>query len=115
MEYEKRQHERASCEFDSSFRDLDTEDPKPAAETIVHDISEGGLRFRANHFIPVRDKLLFRIHIPSQKTIEVVAQPAWIREIPSLSQYDIGAKFLSLSPEDKELIRQFTQSAPFSV
>lgn len=114
-EYEKRQFERTPCEIDSSFRNLSQDDLLPMAETTVHDISEGGIRFRANHFLPVHGKLLFRIRLPNKKAIEAVAQPAWIREIPSVSQYDIGAKFISLSDEDREIIRQFTQSAPFNV
>ena len=84
--------------------------PEPLAETVVKDISEGGIRFRSNRFIPVREKLLFRMRLPNQKTIEAVAQPAWIREIPSLNQYDIGAKFLSLSEADRRIIRQLTQT-----
>ena len=80
------------------------------SETVVQDISEGGIRFRASHFIPVQNKLLFKIQIPKHKCIEAVAQPAWIRGVPSVNQYDIGAKFLSLSDEDREIIRQFTSS-----
>jgi hypothetical protein len=56
----------------------------------------------------VHNKLLFKIQIPRNKCIEAVAQPAWIREIPTVNQFDIGAKFLSLSEEDRDIIRQFT-------
>ena len=108
METDKRKHSRARCEINSSFKNLDIAAAPTPSETVVQDISEGGIRFRAAHFIPVHNKLLFKIQIPRKKCIEVVAQPAWIREIPSVSQYDIGAKFLSLSDEDREIIRQFT-------
>jgi c-di-GMP-binding flagellar brake protein YcgR len=107
--FEKRQHARTACEIESSFRRLD-QASQGTAETTVQDISEGGIRFRANNFIPVRDRLLFRINIPNHKTIEAVAEPAWIREIPSVSQYDIGARFISLSEADQEIIRRFVQS-----
>ena len=110
MEYNKRQYSRVPCEIESSFRDIEEGSSRPVDETVVQDISEGGIRFRANHFIPVHDRLLFRIHIPNQKTIEAVAQPAWIREIPSVGQYDIGARFVSLSESDRELVRAFTRS-----
>lgn len=112
MTIEKRQYDRRKCEIDSTFRNLDASTFRPVLETLVQDISEGGLRFRANHFIPVHNKLLFRIQIPHQKTVEVVAQPAWIQEIPSINQYDIGAKFISLSDEDRAVIRQFTSTLP---
>lgn len=110
LETDKRKHPRARCEIDSSFKNLDLTASLVPSETIVQDISEGGIRFRTAHFIPVHNRLLFKIQIPRKKCIEAMAQPAWIREIPNLSQYDIGAKFLSLSDEDREIIRQFTSS-----
>ena len=82
----------------------------PSSETVISDISEGGIRFRAGKFIPVQNRLLFRLRLPNQKPIEAVAKPAWIREIPALNQYDIGAEFLSLSDGDREIIRSYIQN-----
>ena len=110
---EKRQNKRVACDFDSSFKNLDDPSSSPLiSETRVQDISEGGVRFRSNYFVPVHNKLLFKINIPNSKPIEALVQPSWIREIPRLHQYDIGAKFISLSESDKELIRRFTQGNP---
>ena len=106
---EKRMFSRRPCEIDSAFSSLET-GPERVEETVVQDISEGGVRFRATRFIPVHDRLLVRLRIPNQRTVEAIMQPAWIREIPSLSQYDIGAKFLSLTDSDREVIRAFTQN-----
>ncbi len=110
MDSDKRKHDRSKCEIDSSFRNLDADASIPISETLIQDISEGGIRFRANHFIPVHNKLLFRIQMPNSKYIEAVAQPAWIREIPNLSQFDIGAQFISLSDEDRRVIREFAST-----
>ncbi len=107
MELDKRQYSRVGCELDSSFRNLDAEASKPISETLIQDISEGGIRFRTNHFIPVHNKLLFRIQIPNSKFIEAVARPTWIREIPNLRQFDIGAQFISLTEEDRVVIKEF--------
>ena len=107
---EKRQFPRVSCELDSLFKDLDNDGAGFRFESTIRDISEGGIRFRANRFIPVHDKLLVTVHVPHRRTLELVAQPAWIREIPSLSQYDIGAKFVSISDSDRNLIRQYMQT-----
>lgn len=106
---DKRKHPRTRCEVDSSYKNLDHAAPGPS-ETVVRDISEGGIRFRATNFIPVHHRLLFKIQIPRRKCIEALAQPAWIREVPSVNQYEIGAKFLSISDEDREVIRQFAMS-----
>ena len=70
-------------------------------------ISEGGVRFRTNRFIPVQNRLLFRLNVPMKKPIEAIAQPAWIREIPNVNQFEIGAKFLTLTQEDKDIIQDF--------
>ncbi len=110
---EKRQNQRESCSVDSSFKNLDgSAHPATASfsETTIQDLSEGGVRFRSNYFVPIHNKLLFKIHIPNRKPIEALVQPAWIRELPSVHQFDIGGKFISLSEEDKEIIRQFTNS-----
>ena len=112
MNEDKRKHPRTRCEIDSSFKNLDLAAAPVPSETVVQDISEGGIRFRATHFIPVHNRLLFKIQVPGKKCIEAVAQPAWIREVPNVNQFDIGAKFLSLSEEDRDIIRQFTSSLP---
>jgi hypothetical protein len=113
IEMEKRRFERTPCKIDSFFTSLAEDRVSSISETMLQDISEGGIRFRANQFIPVHHKLLFKINIPNQKTIEAVTQPAWIREIPTVSQYDIGAKFISLSEGDRDIIRHFTQNVFF--
>ena len=110
LESEKRQHKRVVCEIESFYQNLDTVPVKAICETCVNDLSQGGIRFRTPNFIPVQNKLLFQIIIPNQKAIEAVAQPAWIREIPPVSQYEVGAKFLSISETDRKLIRRYTQN-----
>lgn len=103
---EKRQHQRMLCEISSSFKNLSVSDRSLLWETTIQDISEGGIRFRANQFIPIHNRLSFTLNIPKRKPILVVAQPMWIKEIPRLSQYEIGAQFLVLSEEDKALIQE---------
>ena len=106
---DKRKYRRAKCEFFSTFKNTAHSGPEPLTETTAIDISEGGFRFRSNHFIPVRDRLMFKVNIPKRKPIEVIAQPAWVRELPNIGQFDIGGSFLTLSSEDQELIREFLQ------
>lgn len=110
MDADKRKHPRTRCEIESSYKSIDVATAAVPSDTLVEDISEGGIRFRASRFVPVHNKLLFKIQIPKHKCIEAVAQPTWIREVPNVNQYDIGAKFLSLSDEDRDIIRQFTSS-----
>ena len=74
-------------------------------ETTVQDISEGGVRFRVGKFLPIRERVWVKLSIPRSKPIEVVTKPAWIRELPTIGQYDVGAEFLTLTEEDRQAIR----------
>ena len=111
MAAEKRRHPRVPCELGSSYNEFEPSSPRRHSETNVQDISEGGIRFRTPYFIPVQNRLMFKINIPNQKIVDAMVQSAWIREVPRLSQYEIGARFLSLSEEDRGVIRQFTSGA----
>lgn len=106
---DKRRFSRLACDIPSTVRNLDDTDKNryTLAETTVRDISEGGIRFRSNHFIAVHHRLLFKLNMPRQRPIEAMGRPAWIAELPHLGQYEIGAQFTSLSAEDRGLIRAF--------
>ncbi len=104
---EKRSSRRASCQAYSQFKNLDSKIPSAYNETFISDISEGGLRFRSPQFIPVHHRLSLKIDIPKAPSIEVIAKPAWIKELPNLEQYDVGVQFLTLSDTDKFLLKKF--------
>ena len=104
---EKRSSRRAKCQAISKFKNLDSESPATFYETFISDISEGGIRFRSPKFIPVHHRLSFKIDVPKHPNIEAVAKPAWIKELPNLEQYDIGAQFVILSDTDKTLLKNF--------
>jgi hypothetical protein len=105
--FEKRRHPRVGCDIESSYKSLTGSE---TYETTVRDISEGGIRFRALDFIPLTERLLVHLRIPHHEPIETLVQPAWIREIPSVSQYELGAQMLSLSKSDRGLIREYIRN-----
>lgn len=109
---DKRKFKRIECQITSIYNVPDA--PVTLAETTVRDISEGGVRFRSNHFIPVRNNLSFNLNIPKKKPIEARLKPAWITEIPHVGQYEIGAYFLTLSYEDKNILRDWMKIQPVS-
>ena len=106
MNRENRRFERVDCEIPSSFRNLTRGSGAVLVETNVNNISEGGVAFRSNQFIPMSDHLYFQLNIPKQKPIQVKMQPAWISENSRLGQFDIGARFIDLSPDDLRIIRR---------
>ena len=102
---ENRVFKRVSCEMTASFKKVAGENSFDAEETIVRDISEGGIRFRSNRFIAIHDFLLMRLNLSKTKSIETIVKPAWIRELPSVEQHELGASFISLSREDRTQLR----------
>lgn len=107
---ELRQFPRVHCEIESSFRNLDDPIRPATVETTVHNISEGGVRFRTDKFVALSNRLFLTINLPKQRPISVRVQPAWISENPTFSAYEVGARFVDLSSEDRSLIRQIIQN-----
>lgn len=102
----KRQYPRAECCINSSYKDLDAGDHgKSYEDTVVSDISQGGIRFRVSRFIPIRNRLSVYLRPEKSASIEAVVKSAWIRELPRLSQFEIGASFISISEDDKKLVQ----------
>lgn len=98
---ENRVFKRMGCEIIASFKKVDGDNSFSPEETTVRDISEGGIRFRSNRFIPIHDRLSMRLNLSKTKSIEAVIKPTWIRELPNVEQHELGASFISLSREDK--------------
>ena len=108
---ERRHSIRVECELASSFRDLDSGNPGHIEETVVKNISRGGLRIRVDAFIPIQNRLYIYLHLPSHQTIEVQVLPAWIVEIPHLNKYEVGARFVGIREEEESIIENFQYQA----
>ena len=93
--------------MESSFTNIDAANRPSLNETTIENISESGIRFRSSQFIPLHHRLSFKLNLPKRKTVEATVQPAWIKEIPSTHQYDIGGRFIMLSEEDRTVIRRY--------
>ena len=109
MTLEQRKHRRFFCETVTQIRNMDAKDIPAYHDAVVSDISEGGMRISSPRFIPIHHRLVVKIEIPQKKPIETVAKPVWIREVPSLGHFEIGARFLTLSEEDKIIIQEYTR------
>ena len=48
-----------------------------------------------------------RLNLSKTRFIEAVVKPVWIRELPSVGQYELGASFMSLPREDKTQLRDY--------
>lgn len=64
-------------------------------DTIGKDISNSGIGFIANEFIPKNSKLVFEIRSPwQQEPIQTLAEVVWISNQPYSERFNVGARFL---------------------
>ena len=108
---ERRQSIRVECELPSSFRNLEPGFPAQMVHVVVKDISRGGVRIRMDEFIPIQCHLHFYLQLPDHETVEVQITPAWIVELPNLGKYEMGARFVEMSPEQESAIQSFQYKA----
>ncbi|MCM8801399.1 MAG: PilZ domain-containing protein [Candidatus Omnitrophica bacterium] len=65
------------------------------------DLSQAGLRFIAEDFIPLNSKLKMEIDLDNPpRLINVIAQPVWIKGIFADEYFNVGVRFLEISKED---------------
>jgi PilZ domain len=65
------------------------------SDTVGKDISNSGIGFISNEFIPRHSKLVFEIRPPWQpEPIQTSAEVVWISNQPHSERFTIGAKFL---------------------
>ena len=75
---------------------------------ITRDVSEAGVRFIANEFLPLASRLVVQIFLPAQpRAIKAIAKVAWIRKIPSGDQYEVGNQFLDVGKDDKNQLAEY--------
>ena len=69
---------------------------------IAQDVSEGGIRFIANEFLPLASRLVVELFLPAQpRPIKAISKVAWIKKASSGDQYVIGNQFLEVARDDK--------------
>ena len=96
-----------NCEMEGRLKNLNSSPSKASDFIMVNDLSEGGIRFRINHFFPVRQRFYFNLQVPHGAAIESAGELAWIREIPHLNCYEAGAKFVDFPAQRKNLLHRF--------
>lgn len=75
---------------------------------MTKDLSLGGVRFIADHFIPVNSVIKMEIklkHIP--KAINAILKLVWIQSIFNDECYDVGAEFLDINKKDLEFMYHY--------
>lgn len=105
---ERRKYVRVRCAQPIRFRELTPNDPIGYRETFAVDISEGGVRFRADRFVPLTNKLMLEMNLaPGDRPVKAVARPAWTKSMSGFYECELGAFFVDMADEDRVLVRNF--------
>ena len=66
------------------------------SDTVGKDISNSGIGFISNEFIPKHSKLVFELHPPWHvEPIQTTAEVVWVSNQPYSERFKIGAQFLN--------------------
>jgi hypothetical protein len=60
---------------------------------LGHDISEGGLRFRTQTFVPSGTRMQLTFTVPSGKALTIEGQVVWVQKVPHSESYQMGFAF----------------------
>ncbi|MDD5730170.1 MAG: PilZ domain-containing protein [Candidatus Omnitrophica bacterium] len=69
-------------------------------------VSEGGMAFINNRFIPSQTSLMLEINVLS-KVLTPIGKISWSSYIPHTDRYRMGVEFLEMDPKDKEYLSDF--------
>jgi hypothetical protein len=64
-------------------------------DTVGKDLSNSGLGFISNEFVPKNSRLVVELHSPWQmEPIQALAEVVWISNQPYSESFKVGARFL---------------------
>ena len=108
---EKRRYPRVQTTLPLRYNELHGKSYS-AKDTVTKNISEGGVRFQTDRFFSLACHLVVEISVPELfKPIRTISKVAWIKKLPSGTEYEIGGQFLAMTNEDEEQLAQYTKRA----
>lgn len=82
--------------------------PEVKKNSIINDISIGGVRFITDEFLALTARMVVDIALPvPERPVSAVSKIAWIRKLPNGDKYEIGNQFLEMSRGDKERLSNY--------
>jgi len=107
---EKRTHPRIRVSAPIRYQELNG-NTYLAKGTLTKNLSEGGVRFKTDAFIPMSCQLVIEIKLPgSVKPIKAVSKIAWITKLPTGDDYETGNHFLAMSDADEKLLSDYLKT-----
>jgi c-di-GMP-binding flagellar brake protein YcgR len=94
------------------FREIGEFDKLPR-DTISRDLSEGGVRFSAEKFIPTGTRLVVNIALePRSEPVRSVVKIMWAKKQQFSDSYELGCQFMNMEETSKSRINRFISHQP---
>jgi Tfp pilus assembly protein PilZ len=107
MMLENRKFKRKVYSLPLKHRDL-SKNETVTTTSVAANISEGGVSFTSDEFVPLAQRLVLEISLPTTPdAIKAISRVIWIKKIASTDQYVIGSQFLQMRKEDKARLVSF--------
>ena len=89
-----------------------TQDRENLIGSVGYDISEGGVRFQSDDFIPLHAPLFIRMALSPNQSIDLHGRVVWVQMVPHSERYHIGLEFDDSDSMvySKKLIREYIKS-----
>jgi len=97
---EKREFPRVPISVPLRYKDFSA---KPSGEnkSVSRNISQGGISFTTNDFVPLSNRLVLELDIPAfQEPVRAITKIAWIRKLPVGGRYSVGGQFVEIRRSD---------------
>ncbi len=97
---ERRKYIRIPEKFGISYNVVPV---KTSGQQTTSDISQGGIKFLVNQFIPKDSRLKVKIAFnETNVTIEALVKVIWSKELPYSGSYEIGVRFIEIPQKDAD-------------
>ena len=60
---------------------------------LSHDISQGGVKFVHNDFIPLKQEVSMEVTLGNQEVVHCTGHVAWVQKMPHSHRYQVGIQF----------------------
>ena len=108
---DRRNHPRIRASIPVRYKALQEHDDS-ARNTLTKNVSEGGIKFVSEKFLPLACRLVVELSLPSSKEpVKVVSRIAWITKQPVGDNYEVGNQFLGITVKDKTAVSRYLREA----
>ena len=109
LESDRRHATRVEFREPVQYRFLDSEEMHGS---LGYDLSESGVRFQTEDFIPLRKKLALHLELDPGQALDLNGQVVWVQLVPHSERYHVGLNFENsdTTKNSQKVIQEFISS-----